>query len=60
MKILAIRLKNLARWPGRSKLISLLNRWPVPVCLRLPARPAQVKVLCSTPCAWRCSAPCRA
>ncbi len=57
MKILAIRLKNLASLAGPFEIdFTAEPLCPAPACSPLPAPRAPARARCSTPCAWRCSA----
>jgi ATPase involved in DNA repair len=58
MKILAIRLKNLASLAGPFELDFTAEPLASAGLFAITGPPAPAKAPCSTPCAWPCLAPC--
>jgi exonuclease SbcC len=56
MKILAIRLKNLASLAGPFELDFTAEPLASAGLFAITGPPARAKARCWTPCAWRCSA----
>lgn len=57
MKILAIRLKNLASLAGPFEIDFTAEPLASAGLFAITGLPARAKAPCSMPCAWRCSGP---
>ena len=60
MKILAIRLKNLASLAGPFEIDFTAEPLASAGLFAITGPPAPVKALCTMLCAWRCLVPCHA